>query len=70
MTEVFNKDVVVSQYMSSLPDQGIKYGMCLEEIARHGNYKQDKNILKSKIKTSCTKRRYTVCQKHFVITLR
>ena len=55
--KVLNKDAVVHQEMPALPDRV----MCLEKIAWHENYKQNKNKLNNKLKISCTKCRDRVC---------
>lgn len=43
--KVLNKDVVVCKKLPALPDHVV----CLEEIAGHENYKQNKNKLNNKI---------------------
>ena len=62
MAEVLNKDVVFCQVLPDLSEQGKKGVMCLDEIAGHGNCKQNKNKLNDKKKSSCAKCMHTVCR--------
>ena len=68
MAEVLKKEVAVQQNLPELPDQGKRCRICLEEIAGYENYKQNKNKLNNKVKTSCATCQHTVCIKHYVIT--
>ena len=52
MAEGLNKDAAFLQELKALPDQSKRSDMCQEEILGHENYKQNKNRLNNKIKTS------------------